>query len=168
MPTVRVKSPAVPDSPKGSRTKSTNQSMESQAARLRTARDTLPKCPVPLSKEEAVIYEHIINSRERESWTGNDLYLCGILAKNYKRLRDLERVLVKSSDLVQVGSQGAGPAAEFLVYNRLIATIRSLVNCLGLSATGTGASSPEQKKRSRAEAATRKLMEDLEAETDLI
>jgi phage terminase small subunit len=109
----------------------------------------------PTQELNARAFEHfgrIISSRERATWSKNDLYLATQLALMYVRVEDVANSLdLEGTTLVNArGTAVMNPAFTALMQS--VNVVQSLTKTLGLSAPQRGLNSREQRNRNSADA----------------
>jgi P27 family predicted phage terminase small subunit len=111
-----------------------------------------------LTARETELFNLIATSRETDTWSGNDRMIASQLAKTYRRIEELNRMLDEEgyTQVNERGTQIANP--KFAALTQLQSQVQSATRTLGLSASQRALTSSKQKSRNDADSRAREVI----------
>jgi P27 family predicted phage terminase small subunit len=104
-----------------------------------------------LSDSAMAHFVRVVDSRESETWSPNDLSLATMLADAYDRMDDLTNLLDQQG-YVQINDKGTQISNPiFTALTQTVHQVQSMNKTLGLSAPQRGLNDREQRKRNEAD-----------------
>jgi hypothetical protein len=124
--------------------------------------------PITLNVHEYKIFVDVVDHREAASWTRNDLRIAANLAKNYRRMEELNFNIDKDgyTSINDRGTRVGNPEVNILL--QVTSTVAMLNKMLGLSASQKGLSDLNQDKRNVADRAAKEAIKGAMSSDDLI